>query len=101
MTTYITDRVAINPDICNGRPIIRGMRISVQTILEFLFAGSTREEILQQYPMLESADRDACQQFAVVFKSYSFDATTPEGDSHKDWQHFFTRILCDYESNLA
>ena len=65
MTTYITDRIAINPDICNGRPIVRGMRITVQTVLEFLFAGTPREELLYQYPMLEPADFDACLQFAI------------------------------------
>lgn len=66
MTTYIADRIAINPAICNGRPIVRGMRITVQTVLEFLFAGTPREELLHQYPMLESEDLDACQQFAVA-----------------------------------
>lgn len=65
MTTYIADRIAINPDICNGRPIIRGMRITVQTVLEFLFAGTPREELLHQYPMLEPEDIDACLQFAI------------------------------------
>jgi uncharacterized protein (DUF433 family) len=65
MTTYITERIAIDPDICNGRPIIRGMRITVQTVLEFLFAGTSPEELLYQYPMLESEDIDACQQFAI------------------------------------
>jgi uncharacterized protein (DUF433 family) len=60
MTTFITDRIAINPSICNGRPIVRGMRITVQTVLEFLFAGTPREELLHQYPMLESEDIDAC-----------------------------------------
>ncbi|AYQ34747.1 DUF433 domain-containing protein [Runella sp. SP2] len=64
MTTYITERIAINPDICNGRPIIRGMRITVQTVLEFLFAGTSQEELLYQYPMLEPEDIEACQQFA-------------------------------------
>jgi uncharacterized protein (DUF433 family) len=65
MTTYIADRIAIDPGICNGRPIVRGMRITVQTVLEFLFAGTSREELLQQYPMLEPEDIDACQQFAI------------------------------------
>lgn len=65
MTTYINDRIAINPDICSGRPIVRGMRITVQTVLEFLYAGSTREEILYQYPMLVPEDLDACQRFAI------------------------------------
>ncbi|WP_310590508.1 DUF433 domain-containing protein [Dyadobacter sp. CY261] len=40
MTTYLTERIAIDQDICNGRPIIRGMRITVQTVLEFLLAGT-------------------------------------------------------------
>lgn len=65
MTTYIANRIAINPAICNGRPIVRGMRITVQTVLEFLFAGTPREELLRQYPMLEPEDLDACQQFAI------------------------------------
>ena len=63
MTTYIADRIAINPAICNGRPTVRGMRVTVQTVLEFLFAGTPREELLHQYPMLEPEDLDACQQF--------------------------------------
>lgn len=66
MTTYIAERIAINPDICNGRPIIRGMRITVQTVLEFLFAGTPREELLHQYPMLEPEDIDACLQFLTT-----------------------------------
>ena len=65
MTTFITDRIAINPGICNGRPIVRGMRITVQTVLEFLFAGTPREELLHQYPMLEPEDIDACLRFAI------------------------------------
>ncbi len=65
MTTYIAERIAINPNICNGKPIIRGMRITVQTVLEFLFAGTPREELLHQYPMLEAADIDACLQFTI------------------------------------
>ena len=65
MTTYLTERIAINPDICNGRPIVRGMRITVQTVLEFLFAGTPPEELLYQYPMLEAEDLDACRQFAL------------------------------------
>ena len=43
------DRVFINPDICNGRPVIRGTRITVQTILEFLEAGDSVDDILEEY----------------------------------------------------
>lgn len=66
MTTYLTDRIAINPDICNGRPIIRGMRITVQTVLEFLLAGTPTNELLYQYPMLEPEDIDACRLFTIA-----------------------------------
>jgi uncharacterized protein (DUF433 family) len=67
MTTRLEDavagRITIDPDICNGKPTIRGKRITVQTILEFLSAGEDREEILRQYPSLEEEDIDACLAF--------------------------------------
>jgi len=63
MTTYLTGQIAIDPDICNGRSIIRGMRITVQTVLEFLLAGTPTDELLYQYPMLEPEDIDACKAF--------------------------------------
>jgi uncharacterized protein (DUF433 family) len=50
------DRIVIEPDICNGRPIVRGTRISVQTILEFLGSGDSIEEILDAYPSLTRDD---------------------------------------------
>ncbi len=62
---YIADRITTDPDLCNGKPTIRGLRVTVQTILEFYFAGDSREEILHQYPMLEPEDIDACLQFAL------------------------------------
>lgn len=61
---YIENRIVIDESISGGKPIIRGKRISVQTILEFLGAGETKEEILRQYPSLERADIDACLRFA-------------------------------------
>ncbi|WP_439582713.1 DUF433 domain-containing protein [Dyadobacter bucti] len=44
MTAYLTERIAVNPDICNGRPVIRGMRITVQTVLGFLSSGTNRHD---------------------------------------------------------
>jgi len=44
---------------------IRGKRITVQTILEFLSARDNKEEILEAYPSLEAADIDACLRFAT------------------------------------
>lgn len=60
------ERIAIDPEVCNGRPTIRGKRITVQTILEFLGAGESEDEILRQYPSLELADIRACQQAAAL-----------------------------------
>ena len=59
------ERITIDPAICNGKPVIRGKRIAAQTILEYLAAGETRENILKQYPTLEAEDIDAVLQFAV------------------------------------
>ena len=56
--------ITIDPDICNGKPVVRGKRITVQTVLEFLSAGDSAEEILEQYPSLTREDIQACLEFA-------------------------------------
>ena len=61
---YLDGRITIKSDLCNGKPTIRGKRITVQTILEFLSAGESKEEILKQYPSLEEEDISACLSFA-------------------------------------
>ncbi len=60
----LLDRITINPEICNGKPILRGMRITVSTILEYLAAGESTENILEAYPVLEKEDILACLEFA-------------------------------------
>lgn len=62
---YITERITVDKDLMDGKPTIRGMRITVQTILEYLGAGDSFEEILEQYPYLEKEDIIACLKFAV------------------------------------
>lgn len=57
-------RITLDPNICNGKPIIRGMRITVTTILEYLAAGETTEKILEAYPSLEKDDIIACLEYA-------------------------------------
>lgn len=68
----LISRITINPDICNGKPTIRGKRITVQTILEFLAAGNSNDEILSQYPNLENDDIKACLEFASKLMNNSF-----------------------------
>ena len=66
------DRITIDPAVCNGKPVIRGKRITVQTILEYLAAGDTREEILKQYPSLEPEDITAVLEFAATVMEHRF-----------------------------
>ena len=53
-------RVTFTPNIFGGKPILRGMRISVEMILDLLSQGATVEELLEDYPMLEADDIRAC-----------------------------------------
>jgi uncharacterized protein (DUF433 family) len=70
---FLNGRITIDPDICNGKPTIRGKRIAAQTILEFLGAGETAEEILKQYPSLEPEDIMACLKFAALLMDNRYD----------------------------
>jgi len=60
----LLSRITINPGIFGGKPIIRGMRIAVEHVLEMLAAGETPERLLQEYPFLEAADIQACLVYA-------------------------------------
>jgi uncharacterized protein (DUF433 family) len=62
---FIGERITIDGNICNGRPVIQGTRITVQTILDFLSAGDSAEEILKQYPALKPDDINASIKFAA------------------------------------
>jgi uncharacterized protein (DUF433 family) len=57
--------VICDPEILNGKPIIKGTRISVALILQCLASGMTREEILKGYPTLTQAGIDAALDFAA------------------------------------
>jgi len=50
------ERIIIDPTICNGRPVIGGTRIAVQTVLEFLGAGDEIADVLEEYPTLVRED---------------------------------------------
>ena len=59
------DRITMNPDLCHGKPCVRGLRYPVTMILDLLGSGMSSEEILADYPDLEAADIQACLQFAA------------------------------------
>jgi uncharacterized protein (DUF433 family) len=50
------DRITTNPEICHGKPCIRGMRWPVEVIIDMLGSGMTTEEILEDHPELEQED---------------------------------------------
>ena len=58
-------RITIDPAQCGGRPCIRGIRIRVTDVLDLLAAGASREEILEDYPLLESEDITAVLEYAA------------------------------------
>ena len=64
-TTRLTERITIDPEICHGKPCIRGLRYPVEMILELLSAEMTIEEILADYEDLERADIVAVLTFAA------------------------------------
>ncbi|MBL8876076.1 MAG: DUF433 domain-containing protein [Phycisphaerae bacterium] len=59
----LRSRVTIEADKMGGAPCIRGLRIPVATIIRCLKSGMTRDELLEQYPALESLDVDAAVEF--------------------------------------
>jgi uncharacterized protein (DUF433 family) len=65
MSEQLLQRISINPDICHGKPCIRGLRYPVEFLLELLSSGMTHEEILSDYDDLEEADILATLLFAA------------------------------------
>ncbi|MDB5324552.1 MAG: hypothetical protein JWM57_121 [Phycisphaerales bacterium] len=60
------DRITFDPNVMGGKPCLRGMRITVSTVLKLLAGSMTREQILADYPYLESADIDQSIEYAAM-----------------------------------
>jgi uncharacterized protein (DUF433 family) len=75
----LKDRITVDPAILVGKPVIRGMRISVAQIVAAVAAGVPQEELLEEYPGLESEDIQAALQYAadLVASERVFFLTTP------------------------
>jgi uncharacterized protein (DUF433 family) len=58
-------RITLDPQICGGRPCLRGTRVRVRDVLDMLASGASREEILEDYPYLEDADITASLEYAA------------------------------------
>lgn len=59
------ERVTVDPNVCTGKPCIRGLRFPVSRLLGLLAAGETKENILKAYPYLEPEDIDEALRYAA------------------------------------
>ena len=60
------DRITSDPEILGGKPIIRGTRISVEMILEWIASGACRDDIVRRYPHLTAADVEQALGYAAA-----------------------------------
>ena len=61
----LLSRITIDPEICHGKPCVRGLRYPVSSLLEYLAGGDTVDDLLAAFPDLESADIRACLIFTA------------------------------------
>jgi len=71
MSSEHLNRITVNPKICHGKPTIRNKRYTVDLILDLLSAGSTHQDILEDYPSLTEEDILACLAYATKLTKYS------------------------------
>ena len=58
-------RITINPEVMGGKPCIRGLRVTVGTLVGLMASGRTPEDILKAYPYLELPDIDAVLAYSI------------------------------------
>ena len=63
-------RIEINPKVCHGKPLIRGTRVLVSTILGALGGGDSRDTVLEDYPNVSAEDIAAALEFAGRLSDY-------------------------------
>ncbi len=60
MEATLLNRITNNPNILTGKPVVRGMRLSVEHVLKMLSTGISHKDIIEEYPFLEDDDIRAC-----------------------------------------
>jgi uncharacterized protein (DUF433 family) len=68
----LLDRISVDPQVCFGKPCIKGTRIWVSLILDFLSANETIEDILKAYPQLKREDILACIAYGAAMSNDHF-----------------------------
>lgn len=59
------ERIAVDPNVCTGKPCMRGLRFPVSRLLGLLASGETKETILKAYPYLETEDIEEALRYAA------------------------------------
>jgi uncharacterized protein (DUF433 family) len=68
----LLNRISVNPEICFGKPCIKGHRIWVSLILDMLAGGDSMEEILESYPQLQREDILACIAYGAAMSRENY-----------------------------
>ena len=71
----LLDRIILDPEVRSGKPVIRGTRITVSDVLEYLAGGMSQEEILADFPDLTAQDIRAALTFAAERERRLFSAS--------------------------
>ncbi len=66
MEYQLYKNIVSNPDICNGRPTIKGTRITVQSVMSFVLAGDNDKTVLKGYPRMTADDLQTCKEFTSM-----------------------------------
>jgi uncharacterized protein (DUF433 family) len=87
------DRVTSDLGICHGKPVVRGLRYPVESLLELLAAGMSVEDILDDYPDLEREDLEQVLsehpdlEFEDIRQALEFAAASLEADTYLELRH--------------
>lgn len=69
---YLLQRISINPAVCGGKPVIRGTRIWVSLLLDFMADGMTPEALIDEYPSLKIEDIRAALAYGAEMSRYHY-----------------------------
>lgn len=73
MTSELLDRIVVDPNVCAGRPTIRGRRVWVSLVLGYLAEGWTVDAIVEEFAGIEAEDVRACMAYAAQLSCSSAD----------------------------
>ncbi len=66
MEYQLYKNIVSDPDVCNGKPTIKGTRITVQSVISFILAGDTDQAVLEGYPRMTADDLQVCKEFTSM-----------------------------------